>query len=527
MKIVHQVGLRATMTDGTELVADAWLPSDGGRYPVLLQRLPYGRTVASSLVLPHPSWFAQKGYAVVVQDCRGRGDSGGTFQPFVNEGADGAATIEWAAGLPFADGRVATYGFSYQGLNQLYAAARRPKGLCAIAPMMCASDPYEGWTYEGGALRWPFACFWAAQLAGQDAHHPPVPFDTSMVPIIDALGADPPRWFQEWLAHPEDDGYWTARRPDLQAIEVPAFSVLGWFDDFSSGTAQLVGSLGAEAWFGPWSHMPWGTLHGGIEFGVDGSPSGLPAALLAFFDRVFGRNQTASKPPVRYFVINEGWREAEQWPPPAHTRRWSAVSESGSALSRWGDGRLLEIAGEDKRVLGAPVPVVVEPHAPVPGGPIDYQDESAIHDRRDLACFDTEAFGEDLVIAGSPTVRVVTRSDRPRHDLVATLCVVAPDLSARVVSSYAQRMSHGEQVGTERHWEITLRPIAVRVQAGSSIRLTLGGSRFPCYDLNAHTETQSAHSRREEQVVATIEILAADIALPVVDKLPASGSGAD
>ncbi|MTB06937.1 MAG: CocE/NonD family hydrolase, partial [Actinobacteria bacterium] len=140
------------MADGTELVADAWLPSDGGRYPVLLQRLPYGRTVASSLVLPHPSWFARHGYAVVVQDCRGRGDSGGTFEPFVDEGADGAATIEWAAGLPFADGRVATYGFSYQGLNQLYAAARRPKGLCAIAPMMCARDPYEGWTYEGGTL---------------------------------------------------------------------------------------------------------------------------------------------------------------------------------------------------------------------------------------------------------------------------------------------------------------------------------------------------------------------------------------
>src|SRR5262245_56186055 len=161
MQLTRRTGLEAVMDDGTVLVADAWHPSasdSGGdeRWPVLLQRLPYGRSVASTPVLPHPEWFARHGYAVVVQDCRGRGDSGGTFSPFVDEGADGAATIEWAARLPFCDGRVATYGFSYQGLAQLYAASRRPPSLHAIAPMMCCPDPYEGWTYEGGLLRWPF-----------------------------------------------------------------------------------------------------------------------------------------------------------------------------------------------------------------------------------------------------------------------------------------------------------------------------------------------------------------------------------
>ena len=88
--------------------------------------------------------------------------------------------------------------------------------------MMCAPDPYEGWTYEGGALRWPFVCFWAAQLAGQDVGHPPLPFSTSAVPINRALGPTPPPWFDEWLDHPFDDEYWAARRPDLAAIDVPA-----------------------------------------------------------------------------------------------------------------------------------------------------------------------------------------------------------------------------------------------------------------------------------------------------------------
>ena len=120
-------GLRWSTGDGVMLVADAWHPARRRTWPVLLQRLPYGRAVASTPVLPHPSWFARRGYAVVVQDCRGRGDSGGTFAPFVDEGRDGAAAIEWAARLPFSDGRVATYGFSYQGLAQLYAAAAGPR----------------------------------------------------------------------------------------------------------------------------------------------------------------------------------------------------------------------------------------------------------------------------------------------------------------------------------------------------------------------------------------------------------------
>ena len=194
---------------------------------MLLQRLPYGRAVASTPVLPHPAWFARHGFAVVVQDCRGRGDSEGRFRPFVDEGSDGAATIEWAAGLPFCDGQVITYGFSYQGLAQLYAAARRPPALRGVAAMMCCPDPYEGWTYEGGCLRLPFVAFWSAQLAGQESGTGPVAYDVAALPVETALGDDPPPWFVEWLAHPHDDDYWAARRPDLAAIDVPVFTVLG------------------------------------------------------------------------------------------------------------------------------------------------------------------------------------------------------------------------------------------------------------------------------------------------------------
>ena len=379
-EIVRRVGLEATMADGAVLVADAWHLAEGGPWPVLLQRLPYGRSVASTPVLPHPTWFARRGYAVVVQDCRGRGDSTGTFAPFVHEAADGAASIEWAARLPFSDGRVATYGFSYQGLAQLYAAATRPSSLRAIAPMMCCPDPYEGWTYEGGLLRWPFVCFWAAQLAGQDRGTGPIPFDTGAVPISGALGADPPPWFEEWLAHPRDDAYWAARRPDLDAIDVPAFTVMGWFDDFSSGTATLIDRLGAEAWCGPWAHMPWGTRHGGAELGQAASPAPLWDALMAFFDRTFGRDGAAAPAaPVRYFVVGDGWRQAASWPPPHTVRTMAGHSVTGNANSRSGDGVLLPaMAGI---APGRPTTIVAEPHVAHLGDPVGYQDDSPAHDR--------------------------------------------------------------------------------------------------------------------------------------------------
>ncbi len=505
------------MADGAVLVADAWHPARGGPWPVLLQRLPYGRSVASTPVLPHPVWFARRGYAVVVQDCRGRGDSTGTFTPFVDEAADGAASIEWAAGLPFSDGRVATYGFSYQGLAQLYAAAERPPSLRAIAPMMCAPDPYEGWTYEGGLLRWPFVCFWAAQLAGHDIRTGPVPFDLGAVPISGALGPEPPVWFTEWLAHPHDDSYWAARRPDLARIDVPAFTVMGWFDDFSSGTATLIDRLGAEAWCGPWAHMPWGTRHGGIEFGPAASPAPVWDALVAFFDRTFGR-EGVQRPaaPVRYFAIGEGWRQASSWPPPHTNRTFIGSSEAGNANSRWGDGALLPFSADFSS--GPSTVLVAQPHDAHPGDPVDYQDDGAAHDRRDVACFTSSPLQEALDIAGSPVVRVITTSDRRRHDLVATLSVLDPERRARTVTGYAQRRLNPSAVGESLSWTLHLRPIAIRVEQGQQMRLSLSASRFPCYDRNSHTPEHDACTPADEQLVATIELHSVEIDLPICQR---------
>jgi uncharacterized protein len=508
-EIVREVGLDAVMPDGVRLVSDAWHPAEGGPWPVLVQRLPYGRSVASSPVLPHPSWLARSGYAVVVQDVRGRGDSEGRFAPFVNEAGDGVATVEWAARLPFSNGDVAMYGFSYQGWMQLAIAARRPSSLRAIAPMMCCPDPYEGWTYEGGCLRWAFATFWAAQLAGQEKGAVPIVPDQDALPISGALGDDPPVWFTEWLDHPEDDGYWADRRPDLSAIDVPAFCVMGWFDTFSSGTARVIEALGPETICGPWVHMPWGTRVGDLELGEEAGPFVVHEALVAFFDRTLKGKGEAPGDPIRYFSPGLGWVSAPSWPPPHRLVEWSATS-GGAANSRHGDGRLAEGRSDP----GPPDVLVAEPLVPFLFGPDHLSSQAAAEDRRDVLCYTSAQLARPLSIAGSPQVEVTTRCDRETHDVVASLVLVDLAGEPRVLSSGVRRVrvSPGEPA---RH-SISLRPIAWSVPAGSSLRLDLSGARFPEFDRNPHTSSRRvADATRDEYRVATIEVLDATLALPV------------
>lgn len=507
-EIIREMELEAVMPDGVRLVADAWHPGRGGPWPVLLQRLPYGRSVASSVALPHPSWFARRDYAVIVQDVRGRGDSEGRFTPFVQEVEDGVATIEWAATLPFCDGSVATYGFSYQGLTQLAVAARRPPALRAIAPMMCCPDPYDGWTYEGGCLRWPFVASWGAQLAGQErGATPPVP-DLEALPISTALGEHPPQWFAEWLAHPEDDAFWAERRVDLEAIEVPAFTVLGWFDDFSSGTARIIEALGAEAVCGPWAHMPWGSRIGDVELGPEADPSAAFDALLSFFDRAL---KGLGEPPpgrVRYLSVGRGWGTSLSWPPPHRPLVLTAVS-GGHANSRHGEGRLVE----GPAVAGPPDVFVADPLAPYPGGPILLSSEAAAEDRRDVLCYTSAPLPESLSIAGSPRVEVTTRCDRDTHDVVATLVAVGLDGEPRGLAMGIRRarVTPGEP---HRH-EVELRPIAWTFEKGSRLRLDISAARFPAFDRNPHsTDRPVAETPREGHRVATIEVQEATLELP-------------
>jgi uncharacterized protein len=515
--VVRERGLVAKMPDGCRLVADVWLPEGPGPHPALLQRLPYGRSVASSPVLPSPAQLARLGYAVVVQDVRGTGDSDGRFVPFVAEADDGAATIEWVSAQPFCDGNVAMYGFSYQGLNQLQAAALRPEGLRAIAPMMCAAEPYD-LLYDQGCLKWSFAASWAAQLSGLGGS--PRRAEQTALPLAAALGPDPPGWFLDWLAHDTRDAYWQALAPDLDAIDVPVFTIIGYADTFATGTVRLAGELAARMVCGPWAHMPWGTRLGELELGPEAGPATAVEAFLAFLAEVLPDPAAAPTTPcpdpaVSYYVVGHGWRNASSWPPPGQRRLLVATSDNG-ANSRHGDGRLVPDEGEALVSVGELGDLIVpEPLVPVPGTADPYPDVAAVEDRRDVLCYTAAPETEAVVIAGSPVARVIASVDGSGLDLVAGLVVVEGH-SARRIAHGASRLSG--PAGTQLEAVIQLTPIAWQVPAGAAIRLEVSASRFPLYARHPQAAGGPVAERTPSgYAVGTVEVHSASLELAVED----------
>src|SRR5215208_6023246 len=147
-------GVTVPMRDGVMLAADVHRPAATGRYPVLVYRTPYDRTgpgAKSSLV----EAAVRRGYAVVLQDVRGRHGSGGVFEPYQQEGRDGYDTIEWAARQPWSNGAVGTFGLSYPGAVQWLAAVESPPHLRAMVPAMTFATP-RTFFYSGGVwdLSW-------------------------------------------------------------------------------------------------------------------------------------------------------------------------------------------------------------------------------------------------------------------------------------------------------------------------------------------------------------------------------------
>ena len=143
------------MRDGTITYADTFRPDVAGKVPALLSRTPYDKSSAANRggTLDAIS-AATRGYAVVVQDVRGRYQSEGAFYTFVNEIDDGYDSVEWVASQPWCDGKVGMYGMSYGGATQWLAAKSRHPSLAAIVPGVTASDYHEGWAWQGAPSSW-------------------------------------------------------------------------------------------------------------------------------------------------------------------------------------------------------------------------------------------------------------------------------------------------------------------------------------------------------------------------------------
>src|SRR5215475_15846267 len=220
--VVFEHDVKVAMRDGVVLHADIYRPAAEGKFPVLLQRTPYDRRNFDFGLKG-----AQRGFVVIIQDVRGRYSSDGDFYTFINEPNDGYDTVEWAAALPYSNGKVGMFGGSYVGATQMLAAIAHPPHLAGICPVVTASNYHDGWTYQGGAFEQWFNESWTSGLA-QDTFHRTVINNTNALngiwqlplthysilnlderPDLASNDSVAP-YFLDWLAHPSYDDYWKA-----------------------------------------------------------------------------------------------------------------------------------------------------------------------------------------------------------------------------------------------------------------------------------------------------------------------------
>ena len=344
------------LRDGTTTYVDLFRPDAAGKFPGLLQRTPYDKSSAQSRGGTLDAILAaMNGYAVVIQDVRGRFSSEGEFYTFVNEIDDGYDSVEWVAGQPWCAGKVGMYGVSYVGATQWLAAKSKPPSLAGIAPGVTASDYHEGWAWQGGAfelgfnLSWSIGALATANWANLSRNLPLTPqrldeviaakdnltdsyLHLPMRDLPDLQGGVAP-YYYGWMDHPEYDDYWkkVCIEESHAEIAVPAFNFGGWYDIFLGGTiGNYVGMrnhgatdearAGQKLVIGPWTHGGSPTsMSGECNFGTRSSALALdlPGAILAYYDHVLKGedNGVMEESPVRVFVMGENaWRLEDEWP---------------------------------------------------------------------------------------------------------------------------------------------------------------------------------------------------------------------
>ncbi|AKG20835.1 CocE/NonD family hydrolase [Calothrix sp. 336/3] len=487
--------------DGVRLDADIYRPDTEGEFPVLLMRQPYGRAIASTVVYAHPTWYAAHGYIVVVQDVRGRGSSEGEFKAFSQEINDGEDTINWVANLPGSNGNVGMYGFSYQGMTQLYAAASKHPALKTICPAMVGYDLYTDWAYEGGAFCYQTNLAWAIQLAtetakrqGDERVYQALFTASRNLPIHNPellKTFAPESFYHEWLHHYQPDGYWENISPRklLQDVDLPMFHVGGWFDTYLRGTLNLYRDMAARSRYrqqilvGPWAHLPWGRKVGEVDFGEQ-AMSPVDKMQLCWFEQYLKGVNTGlfETPPVWLFEMGTNfWQGFSSFP--SENQKTFYLSSSGLAGMREDEGKLTiflpDSSTSDVIVHDPWRPVLaLGGHAAIPAGVFE---RSHLDCRSDVLTYTTEPLKADYYLAGEVAVEVYASADHPSFDICAVVSELLPD--GRVYN-ITQGYVNCQDGTTNMARKISLQSTCVRIAKGHALRLSLSASCFPAYGVN-------------------------------------------
>jgi len=553
-----------TMSDGVVLYADVYLPADPGRYPTIVTRTPYG--VQRDGVHEVMTRFAQNGYAVVVQDVRGRYESEGKWEPFRDEAKDGYETIEWAAVQPFSNGKVATQGGSYVGHNQWAAASLNPPHLIAGFPSLASTNIYANWLTMGGAFRLSFNYGWGVVRMPNRIMLPQywhtekyMPEDLKYENILMHLplnNADmvnegsPVQHYRDWLEHESYDKYWKEISDEerFSKVTVPMHTLGGWFDIFIMGTingyvgmknhgATAEARNGARMIIGPWGHGPTQSF-GGMDFTPDAYIDMFDTQLRFYDFYLKGiKNGLDLEKPVQLFYMGANkWRGESDWPVPGTVYRELFLNSEGSANSIRGNGTLSfskpENSGSDVFHYDPlnPVPTTGGNNCcgtPTIAGPAD---QRALERREDILVYTSEFLDEAVTIAGPVKMKLFAATDGKDTDWMVKLIDVFPDGFSMPVSEGILRARFRNGLDKMKlltpdqvyEYDIELTGTANVFLPGHRIRIDITSSNFPQFDRNPNTGAplgSSAEVRIAKQTIYHGGTKLSHILLPIVPEL--------
>jgi putative CocE/NonD family hydrolase len=517
---VERSTLRTPMRDGVKLATDLYRPARSGRLPVLLVRTPYGK---GNSLYPGYDIFLQSGYAVVIQDVRGRGRSEGKFQMLTQEVADGYDTLAWIARQPWSDGRIGMLGGSYLGISQWKAALSGSPYLKAIAPVVSGYDDYYDRFYSrGGALKVGHRLGWmAANVRERSYREPPFAAYVAHVPLRTADRAATGRtidFWQEILNHPAYDEFWRriSTRAQIESVKTPALIVGGWYDNFVESDLEAFSELTRfspdhRVVIGPWPHN-MSMRFPAMDFGPQ-SIAPIRRIQLDWFDRyVKGIDRPPEPPPVRIYVMGANrWRDEREWPL-ARTRYTPFYLHSeGKANTAAGDGELVS----RPRRSDQPDRYVYEPRKPVStaGGAVccnprliawGPMDQRHVESRADVLVYTSAPLERDLEVTGPVRAVLYVSTDAPDTDFTAKLVDVRADGRAINLCDGILRLRYREGLDAARLavpgevYRVTIEAgVTSNVfRAGHRIRLEVSSSNFPRFDRNPNTGRPIADERQ-------------------------------
>lgn len=526
--------VRIVAPDGTTLAASLYRPAgDSGPLPTILIRLPYHR-------LRYPEgwrsavFFAKHGYAVVVQDLRGTGDSGGELLPWRDAEGDGIATLDWIAAQPWSTGKVGTFGCSALGETQFalaranHAAHRAmvASGAGGAVGSALGRHGYFG-LFEGGVFQLASGFGWFVAHGARDPATPAAArFDLAThlagLPVSGLVRAVRPgaNGYADFLSTPLGDPAWHGwgYLADADRISVPSLVINTWGDQTvgdalahaaSRAASGAPGAAEQKVFIAPGGHCGHERPASESRFGepaVTGAEQPWQALYLAWFDfwlRGRGEGLRAIRPFNAFMLGENRWISSDRWPPEgARAERWH-LGGAGRANGRAGDGTLSTqapgVAATDR--------FTYDPRDPVPsrGGPLcctgdprersGPADQSDVETRRDVLVYTSAPLDRDLRIAGPIRAALSFSSSAPDTDLVARLAHVRPDGLSTDIQEGALRLRYRDGFAAPSMMEpgrryavmVDMRATAYRIPRGHRLRLHVTSSSFPRLERNLNT----------------------------------------